>query len=117
MALVKPGSTVTELEGKEGGTVFRKDICGQHAQSLPRSIKHETPLQRKQRRAFRGAITYCLKTALTEENTKLWWIYSYNHPKTNKKGEVIYLTPFTACLRINTIRGRNDLDLVPTPPD
>lgn len=105
------------MNGKEGGTVFRRDICGQHEQMFPRYVHHETPAQTTQRRAFRRAITYCLKEALTEENTKLWWIYCYDHPITNKKGEVTYLTPFLACLRINTIRGRNELDLVQTPPD
>lgn len=117
MAMVKLDSSITELEGKEGGTVFRKDVCGQHAQSLPRHVKRETPLQREQRKAFLRALYFCGKVTQMDRNYGEWWTYTVMHPKMNSKGERIILSPMMACVRINTIRARNKVILLELPPE
>lgn len=117
MAMAKLGVGFTELEGTIGGTVFRKDVCGQHAQSLPRRIKRESPLQREQRMAFLKAVHFCSEATLMGNYFGEWWLYAVKHPKTNSKGERIILTPMMACVRVNTVRFRNNVDPLEQPPE
>ena len=117
MTMMKLSGDITEIEGKVGGDVYRKDVCGQHIQAYPRLVKHESPSQIRQRKAFRSALYFCGGGNLTGEDVEKWWIYSKNHPKKNSKGETVYLTPFLACVRINTMRFRNDLEPITEPPE
>jgi len=113
MAMVKTDGIVTEIEGKFGGTVFRKDQCGQHIQAAPRYIGRivETP----QQKAFSKAKTAWMNHDWTESELNRWWIWCYQHPKTNKKGETVYFHPFLAFLSVNIKRILEDKDIVILP--
>lgn len=114
--MVKLDKTIAAIDGQTGGDVFRHDVCGQHIQKPPRHVKSLTPNQIRQNKAFLKALYYCGEVTTFNEHFAEWWEYAIKHPKTNIKGEKIILTPFTACLRINTIRFRNNLDGTPIPP-
>lgn len=116
MALAKYGDSVVDIEGKFGGVIFRRDRCGNHIQAMGYGPHQATPKQNKRRRWFSRLTRMFLSEHGTEKNVKLWWIYSYNRPRTNKKGEVYYLNPLMAYISYNLIRVMNDLDPVATPP-
>jgi len=116
MAMVKTSLLLTSVEGKEGGTIWREDVCGQHMQAHPREVHRETPSQKLQRDAFRKA-WYCLRRAAREGTVKWWVLYAADHPIKNKKGETVTLAWHQWFIKLNVIRLRNDLECDLMPPD
>lgn len=115
--MLKLGSGITEIEGKSGGEIYRKDQCGQHIQSTPRTVDSEgSPAQKKRRRAWRKCLNYIRKNT-TVEFAGRWQIYANQHPKVNKKGERITLTWWQMFMRINVVRVYNDLEPLQFPPN
>lgn len=115
MVMIQKGDGWTEIEGKFGDTIFRKDQCGQHAQQPPRGGipppgRPPTPRQK----AFRFLLNI-VKRCFTEEVAAYWQDYANNHPRKNKKGETYTLTWFQMFIsyNINKVVAGEDPDLLP----
>lgn len=115
MTMVKLGDGITEINGKQAGNVWRRDNCGQHVQKTPRRVETKTNAQWNQRAAWIKCCNYWLNNA-TAEIEDMWWLWSYNHPITNKKGETRFLTPFNAYMKYNLPRVRNGSEIKLYPP-
>lgn len=90
--MIKVGGGIVDIEGKSGGDVYRKDVCGQHIQSYPREYEHQfSPAQAQRRRSF-AKLTEYMKSHATIEFAATWQDYANRHKKTNKKGEAVGLT-------------------------
>ena len=87
MAMAKLDGTITNIDGKVGGNIFRNDVCGQHIQATPRHIDKKSPAQLRQRRAFLRALRFCNERRMTWEEFNSWWLYTIFHPVTNKKAK------------------------------
>ena len=113
MAMVKLDAPLIEIEGPIGGTIFRYDQCGQHAQAWPRQVKSHEPL--KQNSAFSRCSGAWSKHDFTKEEIDQWWRWCYAHPIKNKKAEETYLHPFLAFLKVNIKRVLNGQDIIFSP--
>jgi hypothetical protein len=91
MAMAKLSDGVIEIEGKHGGSIFRKDQCGQHVQAYPRLVDFEPTLKQIIRRKAFAEIMHTLPKVATVHFVHCWSQYAYLHPKKNKKGETITL--------------------------
>jgi hypothetical protein len=111
--MLKVRGGMFEVEGKSGGTVYRKDVCGQHAQAYPRIVNpyKETP----QQKAFTRAKNVWMSHKWTPFELGQWWEWCQHHPLTNKKGEVGYFHPFLAFLHVNIKRILNGQDILLVP--
>lgn len=117
MAMVKTDGTITELEGKEGGQIWRYDQCKQHLQAYPRIIDKEgSPQQWMRRRAFIRLMSYIPRHA-TVEFVHRWSLYAYHHPKITKKGKVTILTWHCAFLSYNINRVIEGQPITEFPPE
>lgn len=112
--MVKLDHTITEIEGKVGGNVWRKDVCGQHVQAFPRMVGKFKPSPSQ--KAFTRSKNAWMSHVWTQPELDLWWTWCYQHPKMNKKGETTYLHPFLEFLSVNTKRILNDKEIVYEPP-
>lgn len=115
--MIKVGANIAEIEGRVGGDIYRKDVCGQHIQKTPRLVKKNSPAQTVQRRAFLKAMSFCHRKNLTFEEWDSWWLYTVMHPITNKKGKRIILEPCQKCMSINIYRALNDLPMIKKAPE
>lgn len=116
MAMVKVAQPITEINGKSGGNVWRKDQCGQHVQKTPRTVSNEpTRSQRKRQKAYTACMNYIRRNS-TPEFAARWQQYANNHPKTNKKGETYNLTWWQQFMAINVVRVFNDQPIQQYPP-
>ncbi|TES91558.1 MAG: hypothetical protein E3J94_03630 [Desulfobacteraceae bacterium] len=100
MAMVKLDSSIVDIEGKTGGTVFRYDNCGQHAQAFPRLIKKRTRKQDFVRSAF-SDLSYVWKSYLTKHEQDTWYIFARNYSYPGKKGNIQTLPGRTMYLQYN----------------
>ncbi len=117
MAMVKLSAGITEIEGKSGGDVWRKDQCGQHVQAAPRHVdKYASYRQKKRRRAYLKCMNYIREHA-TVEFAARWQIYANQHPRKNKKGESYTLAWWQQFMSINIKRVYNDLEILQYPPE
>lgn len=117
MAMIKLGAGITEINGTMGGTVYRRDQCGQHAQTYPRLIDHEpSPAQRARRNAFRQCMAY-IRSSATVVFVALWQQYANLHTTTNLKGETRTLTWHQMFLKINIVRLVAGVPLLEWPPE
>jgi len=117
MSLIKLGDGIVEINGREGGDIYRRDRCGQHVQAQPREIKRPSAAkQRKRRRAWKKCLNW-IRRNMTTRGMALWQQYANQHPHKNKKGEWIALTWWQMFIKINVIRLVNDLEILPEPPE
>jgi len=93
-------SPITEIEGKVGGTIWRKDQCGQHAQAYPRLIKKRTYSQDQIRKGF-ADLHNCWSKVMKDRHKSRWWDYSITHPTKNKKGERVTLAGWPMFFKYN----------------
>ncbi len=116
MAMAKLGGGITEINGRMGGNIYRRDQCGQHIQGYPRIIdRHPSPSQLKRRNAWRTCYGYWKKHA-TWEFVARWQQYANNHTITNRKGETYALTHYQMFMKINVTRVYNDVEITEYPP-
>lgn len=115
MVLIRTGSGVTDIRGSIAGNVFTRDKSGLHCNPHGRTIKKRSNLQDKRRRAYRQCVN-SWNNSITTHDRRLWLNFSQHHPKKNKIGDRITLTPFAAFLSINIYRAYNDVSLLSTPP-
>lgn len=113
MAMIKMGPGIENISGKVGGVIFRSDVCGPHIQAFPRIIKPRK--ESKSQKAFTRAKNAWSERKWTQYELDLWWVWCYNHPKTNKKGETTYLHPFLAFLSVNTKRILDGKEIIYEP--
>jgi len=116
MAMTKLSPGITEITGTTGGTVYRRDRCGQHTQSTQRRIKRQPSAEQKKRRRAWITCQSWIQKNLTAAIMMKWSNYANLHPKNNKLGETIRLTWWQAFLSINLIRVYNGLEVLPEPP-
>jgi len=110
-------ATLTEINGKKGGEIYRHDNCGQHIQKYPRLVKKwGSPSQTKIQNAFSQLWFHWWKKYTNEYQHQMWWIYSRLRPQKNKKGEPTYLTGFNMFVKINLPRLIKDLPPYLDPP-
>lgn len=114
MAMIKLGPDIENLSGKVGGNIYRSDVCGPHIQGYPRIVHPRK--ESESQIAFRRAQSAWLSHKWTQSELDAWWIWCYNHPRTNKKGETIYLHPFLAFLSVNSKRILAGEEIIYTPP-
>jgi len=115
MVMVKLGGTITDIQGKVGGAVWRSDVCGSHLQKEPRPPGGgPSPAQKARRRAFQFLLTIT-KRCFTVEVAAYWQDYADKHPRKNKKGKVRDLTWFQVFIsyNINKVVAGEDPDLLP----
>lgn len=114
--MCKLSAEITEIEGKEGGTIFRYDQCGQHAQAYVYDPeRNPSPKQIRQQGWFRMLLVrywHKIPTAYWP----YWWRWSEQHPVISKKGEIRYMQPHNAYLKVNLIRLKAGLSIIDMPP-
>lgn len=116
MAMVKRTSQCPEMEGKNGGNIYRFDQCRQHIQAYPRLINREkSPSQKIILNSFQKALNRYLYT-LTPEQRNKWYTYTFQHIQTTKKGMKYYLPPQLMYMKINIPRIKNNLPPFDDPP-
>jgi len=115
MAMVKLGAGLTDINGGQGGVVWRWDHCRQHVQAKPRKRWHDPAKPYPQQKAFSRCIRYLQTEPLSKEERDRWWKYCYDHPKKNKKGETYYFHPVLAFLSVNIRRILRGQDIIPIP--
>jgi len=116
MAMIVLDNTISDINGKLGGTIYRYDQCGFHAQSWPRLINHAlSPKQIKRRKCFSRLVHQYIRK-LTQDQAWSWQQYANLHPHKNKKGEVIILTWWSQFIKTNINRCMQDLPIFMTPP-
>lgn len=114
--MVKLSGAITEINGRVGGTIWRYDICGQHAQADGRYVPAPASLaQRLQRRAFSICHRY-IPSHATWEFVWAWQCYANQHPRKNKKGQMISLAWHCAFSSHNIPRVLKDLPIDEFPP-
>ena len=117
MALVTTDNSIIEIEGREGGNIWRHDDSGQHVYAwTPGVTRQPSELQLKRRLAFTECVNFWHKH-VTAELREQWQLYADHHPTTNSKGEPITLTAYQMFLHINIYRAYNDVELLASPPD
>lgn len=115
MAMVIYKAPHEQRSGKQKGSIYRSDQCGEHLQADPRKVNSEpSEKQRKVRKSFYECIHRYFHT-LTETHRKKWWIWSSNHPQKNKKGEVRFLQAHNAYSHINIPRRQEGKDFIDDP--
>ncbi|GAH98835.1 unnamed protein product [marine sediment metagenome] len=115
MVMIQKGDGSAEIEGKFGGTIFRHDQCGEHAQAPPRGgIPPPRGPPTDRQKAFRFLLNI-VRRCFTEEIAAYWQDYANKHPRKNKKGETITLTWFQMFIsyNINKVVAGEDPDLLP----
>jgi hypothetical protein len=116
MAMVKLGPGFSDINGKQGGNVWRADVCGQHLQAPPRTWNHPpSESQRSRRRAFMYCVHYFFKV-LTQRQIDAWWIFTSRHPQINKKGEEVFLQAHNMFIKVNINRAIAGIPLWDWPP-
>lgn len=116
MTMVKTDSTITDIQGKVGGDIWRTDQCRHHLQAYPRLIDANlTKPQRKRRRAFKKLLNYIRKNA-TEYFAQAWQIYANQHPKKTCKGKTYTLTWHQQFISYNINRVIAGEEIIPLPP-
>ena len=114
MAMLKTNGF--EIEGKIGGTIFRYDQCGGHAQSEGRYIDREPSLkQLQQQKYFRICHDFTQHNA-TPHFVQCWSHYGYQFPKWTCKGTIYYSTWWNMFKSFNMKRLRAGLPISPLPP-
>lgn len=118
MTMVKLGPGAVDINGKLGGGIWRGDQCRKHVQKPPKKpAKPSDPTKRtKQQKCFSKALYLYKKwTPLGPGWTEAWWRWAADHPIKNKKGETVYLNPFTAFMSYNIQKCLADkpMDLFP----
>jgi len=79
MTLIKTGQGVTNIRGGTGGVYFSRDKSGLHQSRKPRTVKHRSTAQDKQRKAFTTARQFCICDPRTiTDKTWLNRCVSYN---------------------------------------
>lgn len=121
MAMAKLSDGVIEIEGKFGGSIFRKDQCGQHIQAYGRDIDSEPTLKQVTRRNAFARIMHYIPSHATVWFVQSWSQYAYEHPKKNKKGETYFLDWWQIFLsfNINSVIEGNPIQQLPPgyPPE
>lgn len=114
--MLKLAAQITDIEGKSGGVIYRKDQCGPHMQAAPRKVKQEpTPDQEARLRAFRICTGYMRENA-TEHFVYCWSHYAIFHPKVTKKGKIIPLTWWQIFISYNINRVIAGEPIAQLPP-
>lgn len=115
MAMVVLGPNVTNIDGKVGGTIFRSDQCGPHAQAYPRLIKKRTWSQDQIRKGF-ADLHYIFFRRMTWELRTLWRDYARAHPVKNKKGYTTTLQGWPMYFKFNQPNWLKGIPPVWIPP-
>lgn len=114
--MVKTDSTITDIQGKVGGDIWRTDQCRKHLQSYPRLIKNEpTKNQSKRRRTFKKLLNYIRRNA-TEHFAKCWQHCANRHPKKTCKGKIYTLTWHQQFISYNINKVIAGEEITPLPP-
>lgn len=100
MAMVKLSAEIISISGKIGGTVFRNDQCGQHAQGFPRILKKETPAQKRLRAAWLD-LRNIWWDQLSKAHRRMWVMSAAYNPVTHKNGYQYKLTGWNWFLKKN----------------
>jgi hypothetical protein len=110
--MIKVSSTYPDTEGKVGGDVYRHDQCLNHIQKMPREVEHgETP----QQKAFSRCINAWKSHVWNTEELNRWWLWSSKHPQKGRKGDISYLTPFMAFMKVNVKRVLHNMPIIWMP--
>jgi len=84
--------------------------------SPPRHIRRPPSATQKQRRdAFRRCVHFW-HTSVGLAHSLEWQLYAERHPITNRRGKLVYLTAWSAFLKINLYRAYSGVSLLVTPP-
>lgn len=85
--------------------------------SPPRRIKRSpSPAQQQRRYAFMDC-TIFWHTTVTVADVTRWQLYADRHHYTNRKGQTIRLTAWSAFLHINLYRAFSGVSLLAAPPE
>lgn len=104
MAMVKFGGGIVEINGKQGGNIWRRDQCIQHMQKFPRQVNTHNPKQELRRRWFSKLIHHYIPMWATQEFVASWQQYAYDHPRVSRKYGIYTLTWWTQFLSSNINR-------------
>jgi len=117
MVMLKLEAIIDQIDGGFGGQYYRHDVCGQHAQVMPRAVrKQPSEKQLKVRNAFVAAANLFWQV-LTPLQRYAWDIVARRMVKPNAKGYNKPLTGYTLFQMINIIRIGNGLDPILDPYD
>ena len=116
MAMVVRSGIIVEEEGKVGGDVYRFDQCRQHIQAFPRLIEREPSEHQKEVRTWFTKCLYRYQHIITKEQKYKWYIYTFQHLQTGKKGNTYYLPPHMMFMKINIPRLKAGLPYLDDPP-
>jgi len=115
MALIKLGGGITDIRGKMGGNVFRRNKGGNYMRANVKPCNPRSPLQ-NQRRAHMAYLTKAWSNILTAQERTDWIAYAAGTSWTNKLGETITINGLAAFLRLNAILGILDPAIHSTAP-
>ena len=114
MVMIKTDGT--KIEGKFGGTVFRSDQCGLHAQAAPGYSEREpSPKQLARQNAFRKCINYIHDNA-TIYMVASWQDYANHMPHKSRKGKIFSCTWFQMFIKYNINSVINGEPITRLPP-
>lgn len=112
MVMLVYGNGITEINGRVGGEVYRRDRCGNHKQVSGEKRQKASEKQMAIRRAFLKCSNYWGFVVNTPGAQLTWWMYSQAHPKTNKKGETYFLPARQCFIAFNMLRVLNGLEIM-----
>jgi len=117
MVMIRYDSSIAEINGKAGNDVYRHDWCGNHIQHQVYDDKPASKWQKIDHAAF----LKCLQTwkllalAINRYLVQHWRAYAREHPVSNKKGELIILSPFNMFMSVNMERVLSGFEPQLTP--
>src|SRR3972149_4572499 len=95
-------SVLVDINGKLGGTNYRKDKCGLHWQTKPPKRKRKSKYEDEQRKFFARATYYWgeFRQESTKKARDSWALYGAEHLITNKKGQQKKMSAYQAFMSI-----------------
>lgn len=115
MAMVKLGNGIVDIRGGIGGIVFSKDRYCLHVHAKNRVVKRRSTLQRQRRNAYRTCVNYW-NQSMSSDSRALWTNHARQHPTSNRFGNPIILTSFSAFMKLNIYRVYNGCSILSAPP-
>jgi len=99
MALIIPGTTVSQISGRLGGVVFARNRSGSYVRNGTSPITSTTEWATSAK-ARMTAVSQAWQSLTTAQRTG-WGIWAQNNLGTNRLGQPIVLAPHTAYVRCN----------------
>lgn len=116
MATVQTKAPLLAVSGKWAGHIYYRTRNGLQLSSFPRLVhkKTDSVAWNQRKSAFRRCVTFW--HTLTSAEAATWSAYGLRHPRTNRVGDIYYLTAYQSFIKANLPRAFNNVYLLTTPP-